>query len=421
MTAARQERKSRRLGGLGGCSGGDRGGWLRPCCPTAIGAATTELVVVNRYTGLAIDGFDPVAYFVDAAPKTGRAELELQFAGATWRFHNEGNRAAFAADPDVYMPRFGGYDPIAVARGAATPGHPRLWLIAEKRLYLFYSAAARAAFVENPDRAIDAAERHWPEVLRTLRAVIGARRRRRRRFIPSPAHLERPNRLNVRLSCLTSGDPIHVRSARPRRPRSRRAAVLAGLPRSDQPGRRDHERPRGDGGGQGRRNLQIRHGSDQEERQDGVGQAAVLPAGLRRRRLGRGPDRHRRRRKGDARSDGGRQDQARLESAARAAGQEPGQAPAQHDAARRPGDPARRPAHRRSGRRGRDHRFPGYRRPAPTPRCRRRSRRCLAGQPADHAVDAHAIQPFYTGLLAKNCGLTVAMASEGDAVVVTAR
>jgi histidine phosphotransferase ChpT len=45
----------------------------------------------------------------------------------------------------------------------------------------------------------------------------------------------------------------------------------------------------------------------------------------------------------------------------------------------------------------------------------------LAGQPPDHAVDAHAIQPFYTGLLAKTCGLTVAMASEGNAVIVSAR
>ena len=45
----------------------------------------------------------------------------------------------------------------------------------------------------------------------------------------------------------------------------------------------------------------------------------------------------------------------------------------------------------------------------------------LAGAPGEHAVDAHAIQPFYTGLLAKNCGLGVAMAAEGDAVVVTAK
>src|SRR5436190_1059631 len=45
----------------------------------------------------------------------------------------------------------------------------------------------------------------------------------------------------------------------------------------------------------------------------------------------------------------------------------------------------------------------------------------LAGQPNGHAVDAHAIQPFYTGLLAKNCRLSVAMAAEGETVVITAK
>jgi len=45
----------------------------------------------------------------------------------------------------------------------------------------------------------------------------------------------------------------------------------------------------------------------------------------------------------------------------------------------------------------------------------------LAGGSAEHPVDAHAIQPFYTGMLAKNCGLTVAMEGEDGTVVVTAR
>jgi histidine phosphotransferase ChpT len=44
----------------------------------------------------------------------------------------------------------------------------------------------------------------------------------------------------------------------------------------------------------------------------------------------------------------------------------------------------------------------------------------LSGTPSDHAVDAHAIQPFYTGLLAKHCGLSVGMATEGEAIVVMA-
>ena len=101
MTAARQERKSRSL--IVTIVGA-----LALTASAAIGAATTEMVVVNRYTGLAIDGFDPVAYFVDAKPKLGRPELELRSGGVTWRFQNEGNRSAFAADPAVYAPRFGG-------------------------------------------------------------------------------------------------------------------------------------------------------------------------------------------------------------------------------------------------------------------------------------------------------------------------
>jgi hypothetical protein len=167
MTPARQERKSRYFGAFLAAFSGTL--TLAAGLPsTSTGAAASELVVVNRHTGLAIDGFDPVAYFVDAAPKEGRGGLELRSGGATWRFQNEGNRAAFAGAPRIYMPRFGGHDPMAVARGAATPGHPKLWAIAEQRLYLFYSAEARAAFAEDPASAIEAAERNWPELQRTL-------------------------------------------------------------------------------------------------------------------------------------------------------------------------------------------------------------------------------------------------------------
>jgi histidine phosphotransferase ChpT len=45
----------------------------------------------------------------------------------------------------------------------------------------------------------------------------------------------------------------------------------------------------------------------------------------------------------------------------------------------------------------------------------------LAATLSDHAIDAHAIQPFYTGMLAKTCGLSVSMAPEGEAIVVAAK
>jgi YHS domain-containing protein len=136
---------------------------LRP-----VGAATTERIVVDPNRGLAISGFDPVAYFTDSKPMMGRAEVEYSFAGATWRFRNEGNRAAFVEHPEVYIPAFGGYDPVAVAAGTGTPGHPQIWVIVGERLYLFYNPQAGRAFAADPDSVIAAAERKWPAVLRTL-------------------------------------------------------------------------------------------------------------------------------------------------------------------------------------------------------------------------------------------------------------
>ena len=164
MTAARQQRKSAlALGlalGLAIC-----GGIFEPA---AIFAAPTDRIVVDAHTGLAISGFDPVAYFTDDKPKIGRPDLELRADGTIWRFKNEGNRAAFADHPEVYTPRFGGYDPVAIARGASVPGHPLFWSVSGERLYLFYSEEARAAFLADPGRIIERATRKWPAVARTI-------------------------------------------------------------------------------------------------------------------------------------------------------------------------------------------------------------------------------------------------------------
>jgi len=160
MTAARQQRKP-----MAWALALAAVGWLGP---VPLGAATTQYVVVDRNTGFAISGFDPVAYFTDSDALLGRGNFEYAYAGTVWRFRNEGNRAAFKADPDIYMPRFGGYDPIGVARGVGVAGDPRLWLIAGERLYLFYTEEARTAFSADPDQVTATADIMWPAVQRTL-------------------------------------------------------------------------------------------------------------------------------------------------------------------------------------------------------------------------------------------------------------
>jgi hypothetical protein len=131
-------------------------------------AGPTELVVVDHRTGLALGGFDPVAYFAERAPTPGREEYEFSYAGAVWRFRNAGNRLAFMADPDVYTPWFGGYDPLGIARGVAVAGNPLIWLIAEDRLYLFYDQQARDRFAKDAGALSATADRNWSAVQHTL-------------------------------------------------------------------------------------------------------------------------------------------------------------------------------------------------------------------------------------------------------------
>jgi hypothetical protein len=167
MTSARRQRKSLPAG-IFLCPGAAVLFGSLLLLPVSSGASTTTKVVSDWRTGLAIDGIDPVAYFTDGQPLMGKPELEFRHEGVIWRFRNDGNRAAFAQNPDVYMPRYGGYDPVAVARGVAVAGNPLLWAVSRQRLYLFFSHAARNQFSINSDKIVADAEAKWPDVSGTL-------------------------------------------------------------------------------------------------------------------------------------------------------------------------------------------------------------------------------------------------------------
>lgn len=166
MTARRQENKGLYLriacvavlAGAVGLAGPCAGAW----------AAVTERVVVNRHSGLAIDGFDPVAYFTDAKAAKGEPAVEANEGGSIWRFRNEANRAIFLAHPEIYGPQFGGYDPTDAARGKIVAGRPQLWLISGERLYLFSREDNRSAFAADPKGVLKQAGSNWPVLVETL-------------------------------------------------------------------------------------------------------------------------------------------------------------------------------------------------------------------------------------------------------------
>jgi hypothetical protein len=168
MTAERQERNGfgRQIALIGLVAA--IGIFLDIFLAPAVRATTTERVVAARFSGLAIDGFDPVAYFVQNQAVLGLPDYEAQEAGAVWRFHNEGNRASFLAHPEVYAPQFGGYDPIDVARGVTFAGNPNFFVVVGQRLYLFGLEAHRDAFAADPEHFLPDARERWPQLEQML-------------------------------------------------------------------------------------------------------------------------------------------------------------------------------------------------------------------------------------------------------------
>ena len=133
----------------------------------AEGLRVQEKLVTDPWSGAAIGGFDPVAYFVEQRPIPGSPEHLAIHAGVAWHFNSESNLAAFLESPETYQPVFGGHDPVMIANGVPVPGHPHLFAIVEGQLYLFRRAENRERFLANAGFRREA-ERLWPEIQRLL-------------------------------------------------------------------------------------------------------------------------------------------------------------------------------------------------------------------------------------------------------------
>lgn len=86
--------------------------------------------------GVAILGYDSVAYFVDGKPVKGDPAYSAEYKGATWHFANAENRDRFAAAPETYAPAYGGYCAYGMAKGGKVPIDPNAWKVVDGTLYL---------------------------------------------------------------------------------------------------------------------------------------------------------------------------------------------------------------------------------------------------------------------------------------------
>ncbi len=112
--------------------------------------------------GLAIQGYDPVAYFTEGKPVYGKPEFTHDFAGATWQFASAANRDAFAAEPERYAPQYGGYCAWAVSQGYTASTDPSAWRIEDGKLYLNYSRSVQSRWARDIPGNITKADANWP-------------------------------------------------------------------------------------------------------------------------------------------------------------------------------------------------------------------------------------------------------------------
>lgn len=125
-----------------------------------------EKPVNMTFTGVAIKGYDPVAYFTEGKPAKGSSDFAHEWNGAEWRFASAAHRDLFKADPVKYAPQFGGYCAWAVSRGYTAGIDPDAWKIVNGRLYLNYNAKVQAQWAENIPGNIAKAEENWPKILK---------------------------------------------------------------------------------------------------------------------------------------------------------------------------------------------------------------------------------------------------------------
>lgn len=114
--------------------------------------------------GLAIRGYDPVAYFRDAGPRLGKSEFSVRYAGATWRFASAAHKALFEADPERYLPAYGGFCAYGTSRGYLVKIEPEAWSIVDGRLYLNYDLDVRKTWLGRTKTYIARADGTWPRL-----------------------------------------------------------------------------------------------------------------------------------------------------------------------------------------------------------------------------------------------------------------
>ena len=117
---------------------------------------------VNSTKGIAIRGYDPVAFFKLSEAKLGSPAFSTRWQSADWHFLSAEHQSLFEENPEKYAPQFGGYCATAISIGMTADSDPESWYIENGKLYLFFNDAPKRDYIAGiDDGIIQRSEQKW--------------------------------------------------------------------------------------------------------------------------------------------------------------------------------------------------------------------------------------------------------------------
>jgi hypothetical protein len=112
-------------------------------------------------SGMAIRGYDAVAYFKEGKPVKGDEQFSFKWNDANWVFSSLENLDSFKLNPEKFAPQYGGYCAYGVSENHKAPTDPEAWTIADGKLYLNYNLKVKELWKENQAGRIEDADKNW--------------------------------------------------------------------------------------------------------------------------------------------------------------------------------------------------------------------------------------------------------------------
>ena len=127
-----------------------------------LSASFAQKSPVFETNGIAVNGYDVVAFFTDSKPVKGTKDYAYEWNGVSWLFSTKQHLNQFSKNPEKYAPQFGGYCAYGMSEGHKAPTQVDTWTIIDGKLYFNYNSDVKELWKKDTAEKIKKAEENWP-------------------------------------------------------------------------------------------------------------------------------------------------------------------------------------------------------------------------------------------------------------------